>query len=183
MNSILTAKLSMAVKAGFLYSIAPIVREKAKTLDCYAAAKQDLRSIYERVLGFKTASVMDYNMEYDHDNIAENNGNPQVAFMVNTDSDVETKHFTKDQYDEAKEYRDGFVKSESADSSESASFVPENGFIGEDSGMQYSVEQADLLSRFSVEAIQNAFDYYYSMLFLLKHIPIREKERVEKIRS
>lgn len=113
-------------KKGFLYSIAPIVKEKAKTLDCYASERQNLQEIYQKVFGFKTASVMDYNMEYDHDNIAENHGNPQVAFMVNTDAEVETKHFTKDQYDEAKEYRDGFVKSESADSSESASFMPEN---------------------------------------------------------
>ena len=114
-------------KKGFLYSIAPIIKEKAKTLDCYASENQNLQEIYQKVFGFKTASVMDYNMEYDHDNIAENHGKPQVAFMVNTDAEVETKHFTKDRYDEAKEYRDGFVKSESADSSESASFMPENG--------------------------------------------------------
>ena len=113
-------------KPGFLNAIAPIVKEKAKTLDCYNSSNQPLMGIYSKVFGFKTASVMDYNMEYDHDNIAENHGNPQVAFMVNTDAEVETKHFTKDQYDEAKEYRDGFVKSESADSSESASFMPEN---------------------------------------------------------
>lgn len=40
-------------------------------------------------------------MEYDHDNIAENHGKPQVAFMVNTDREVSTKHFNKDQYEEA----------------------------------------------------------------------------------
>ena len=112
-------------KPGFLNAIAPIVKEKVKTLDCYNSSNQPLMGIYSKVFGFKTASVMDYNMEYDHDNIAENHGSPQVAFMVNTDAEVETKHFTKDQYDEAKEYRDGFVKSESADSSESASFMPE----------------------------------------------------------
>lgn len=99
-------------KPGFLNAIAPQVKEKVKTLDCYNSSNQPLMGIYSKVFGFKTASVMDYNMEYDHDNIAENYGNPQVAFMVNTDDEVETKHFTKEQYDEAKEYRDGFVKSE-----------------------------------------------------------------------
>lgn len=99
-------------KPGFLNAIAPQVKEKVKTLDCYNSSNQPLMGIYSKVFGFKTASVMDYNMEYDHDNIAENHGNPQVAFMVNTDDEVETKHFTKEQYDEAKEYRDGFVKSE-----------------------------------------------------------------------
>ena len=99
-------------KSGFLNAIAPQVKEKVKTLDCYNSSNQPLMGIYSKVFGFKTASVMDYNMEYDHDNIAENHGNPQVAFMVNTDDEVEIKYFTKEQYDEAKEYRDGFVKSE-----------------------------------------------------------------------
>lgn len=97
-------------KSGFLRAIAPVVKEKAKTLDCYASKEQNLQSMYTAIFNFKTASVMDYNMEYDHDNIAENHGKPQVAFMVNTESKVETKHFTKDQYDEAVEYRNSFVE-------------------------------------------------------------------------
>ncbi len=36
---------------------------------------------------------------------------PKIAFMVNTESEVETKHFTKDEYDEAVTYRNGFVLS------------------------------------------------------------------------
>lgn len=48
-------------------------------------------------------------MEYDRDNIAENHNNPQVAFMVNTNEEVLTKHFNKDQYDEAQEYQLSFV--------------------------------------------------------------------------
>lgn len=96
-------------KSGFLRAIAPIVKEKAKTLDCYASENQNLMEIYSSIFGFKTASVMDYNMEYDHDNIAENHGMPQIAFMVNSASDVETKSFTKDEYDEAVTYRNSFV--------------------------------------------------------------------------
>lgn len=96
-------------KPGFLWSIVPIVNEKAKTLDCYASAKQNLPVIYSKIFGWQTASVMDYNMEYDHDNIAENHGKPQVAFMVNTDREVSTKHFNKDRYDEAVQYRNSFI--------------------------------------------------------------------------
>jgi hypothetical protein len=96
-------------KGGFLRAIAPVVKEKAKTLDCYASPNQNLMEMYQKVFGFKTASVMDYNMDYDHDNIAENHGMPQIAFMVNSESDVETKSFTKDQYDEAVTYRNSFV--------------------------------------------------------------------------
>lgn len=99
-------------KNGFLRAISGIVKENAKTLDCYASPNQNLMAMYEKVFGFKTASVMDYNMEYDHDNIAENHNMPQVAFMVNTGSDVETKAFAKDQYDEAVAYRNGFVVSD-----------------------------------------------------------------------
>ena len=96
-------------KGGFLSAIAPVVRENAKTLDCYNSPNQPLCKMYEKKFGFKTASVMDYNMEYDHDDIAENHNMPKIAFMVNTESDVETKYFTKDEYDEAVAYRDSFV--------------------------------------------------------------------------
>lgn len=101
-------------KRGFLSAIAPVIKENAKTLDCYASPNQPLNEMYEKMFGFKTASIMDYNMEYDHDNIAANHGNPSVAFMVNTDQDVETKHFNKDQYDEAVNYRNSFVESDSS---------------------------------------------------------------------
>lgn len=92
-------------KGGWLRSIAPYVKQNSKTLDCYASSNQNLQLIYSKVFGFKTASIMDYNMEYDHDNIAKNHHMPQVAFMVNTTKPVQTKHFTKDQYDEAKDYQ------------------------------------------------------------------------------
>ncbi len=92
-------------KGGFLKAIAPLVKERASTLDCFASPNQNLVQMYEKAFGFKTASVMDYNMEYDHDNIAANHNMPQVAFMVNSNTDVETRHFTEDQWDEAKAYQ------------------------------------------------------------------------------
>ena len=110
-------------KNGFLRAISDIVKSKAKTLDCYASPKQNLMGMYEKVFGFKPASVMDYNMEYDHDDIAKNHSEPKVAFMVNTESNVELREFGKDQYDEAVEYRNSFVNQ--AATNEAASFMPE----------------------------------------------------------
>lgn len=107
-------------KGGFLRAISGIVKAKAKTLDCYVSPQQNLMGMYEYFFGFKTASVMDYNMDYDHDNIAENHGEPKIAFMVNTDADVETKTFTKDQYDEAVTYRNGFFAPENTNAEPTA---------------------------------------------------------------
>ena len=93
-------------KRGFVSAIADYVKENGAThLDCYGY----LSNYYNKVLGFKTASIMDYNMEYDHHNIAKHFNSPQVAFMVNTNEEVLTKHFNKDQYDEAQEYQLSFV--------------------------------------------------------------------------
>lgn len=94
---------------GFLKTISPLVKNNAKTLDCYASPNQDLQKMYTHIFGFKTASLMDYNMEYDHDDIAKNHKMPKVAFMVNTDAEVELKHFDKDSYDEAQNYQLSFV--------------------------------------------------------------------------
>lgn len=95
-------------KRGWLRAISDIVKSEAKTLDCYASPNQDLQGIYKRIFGFQTASIMDYNMEYDHDDIAKNHNKPKVAFMVNTPQEVITKSFNKDQYDEAKAYQMSF---------------------------------------------------------------------------
>ena len=96
-------------KRGFLDAISEFVKQEARTLDCYASPKQNLMEIYKKKFGFKVASIMDYNMEYDHDGIAKNHQMPPVAFMVNTNEDVKTKPFNKDQYDEAVAYRDRFI--------------------------------------------------------------------------
>lgn len=93
-------------KRGFLGAIKNLITEAGAThLDGYNSRLQPLAEIYSKVFGWKVASMMDYNMEYDHDNIAENHGMPQVAFMVNTDADIETRHFDKDQYDDAVAYQ------------------------------------------------------------------------------
>ena len=97
-------------KRGFLRSIESFIKANAKTLDCYMSPLQDLQKIYSSIFGFKTASIMDFNMEYDHDDIAKNHSKPKVAFMVNTDADVETKYFNKDQYDEAQAYQLSYAK-------------------------------------------------------------------------
>lgn len=114
----LISVFNLNTERGFLKTIAPIVKEKAKTLDCYASPNQNLMVMYEKIFGFKTASIMDYNMEFDHDNIAKNHEEPKVAFMVNTENDVEVKNFTKEKYDEAVEYRNSFINQ--AGSNESA---------------------------------------------------------------
>ena len=93
-------------KKGFLGAIKDLITEAGAThLDGYNSKIQPLAKIYSDTFGWKVASMMDYNMEYDHDNIAENHGMPQVAFMVNTEAEIETKHFDKDQYDEAVAYQ------------------------------------------------------------------------------
>ncbi len=98
-----------ASKKGFLRAIAPVVKSKVKTLDCYMSQQQPLHEIYEKVFGMKVASVMDHNMDYDHDGIAANHNNPKVAFMVNSDKAVEPAFFGKDDYDAAKAYRDSLM--------------------------------------------------------------------------
>lgn len=101
----LVSVYNLGTKRGFLSAVSPVVKEKVRTLDCYMSIKQPLSEFYKKHFGFQIASVMDYNMEYDHDNIAKNHQNPQIAFMVNSDSDVQTRHFSKDDYDGAKSYQ------------------------------------------------------------------------------
>ena len=91
---------------GFLKTIAGFIKDKgAKTLDCYSSPRQPLNLMYERILGFKTASLMEFNPEYDHDDIAKNHGMPNVAFMVLSENEVQTEKFNKDDYDAAKAYQ------------------------------------------------------------------------------
>lgn len=93
-------------KRGFLGAIKDLVTQAGAThLDGYNSSNQRLAEIYSKAFGWKVASMMDYNMEYDHDNIAENHGMPQVAFMVNSEAEIPTRHFNEDQYDEAVEYQ------------------------------------------------------------------------------
>ena len=105
-NLVSVFSLNPSDKKGFLYAIRDFVREQGAThLDAYASKNQPLQKIYEKTLGFKTASEMEYNMEYDHDQIAANHGNPDVVFMVANEGPVEKRRFTKDQYDDAEAYQ------------------------------------------------------------------------------
>ncbi len=109
----LVSVFNLGLRKGFLSSIKDYIRKEGAThLDAYASNKQDLREIYEKTLGAKVVSTMDYNMEYDHDNIAKNHGNPEVVFMVFGDDidgrNVEERHFGKDEYDAAAEYAQSF---------------------------------------------------------------------------
>ena len=103
---------------GFLKTIRDYVKENGViTLDCYQSDVQPLADMYKKALGMKTASLLDFN--YDilveikgkayADFFVKTYGEAPVAFMVNTDEDIKTEHFNKDQYDEAVAYRDRFV--------------------------------------------------------------------------
>ena len=109
----LVSVFNLGVRKRFLQSIRNYIRKEGAThLDAYASSKQNLRAIYEKTLGAKVAASMDYNMEYDHDDIAKNHGNPNIVFMVFGDDidnkDIEEKHFDKDQYDKAESYAKEF---------------------------------------------------------------------------
>ena len=104
-NLVSVFSLNPKENGGFLYAIKDMVREEGAThLDAYSSDKQPLQEIYSKTLGFHTAATMDYNMEYDHDNIAKNHGNPQVVFMVDHEV-AEPKHFDKGSYDAAQQYQ------------------------------------------------------------------------------
>nr|DAG91621.1 MAG TPA: ATP dependent DNA helicase [Crassvirales sp.] len=104
-NLVSVFSLSPSTNKGFLYAIKDMVKEEGAThLDAYMSKKQPLQAIYEKTLDFHTAATMDYNMEYDHYDIAKNHGNPQVVFMVDHEV-AEPKHFDKDSYNAAQQYQ------------------------------------------------------------------------------
>ncbi len=101
----LVSVFNLGTTKGFLNAIKDLARaEGANHLDAYVSSKENLQRIYEVTLGFHTAATMDYNMEYDHDDIAKNHGNPQVVFMVDHEV-AEPKHFDKDSYETAQQYQ------------------------------------------------------------------------------
>ena len=105
----LISVFNLGLQRGFLSAIKDfVITEGATHLDAYNSDKQPLKEIYELKLGAKTASSMDYNMAYDHDDIAKNHGELDVVFMVmgkSAEKEVEEKHFNKDQYDEAVDWQ------------------------------------------------------------------------------
>ena len=121
-------------KPGMLQRISDTVKAEAKTLDCFSSKAQDLPSLYQDAFGLKVASIMDFNydiMAEEHgkeyaDAFVEKYGEAPVYFMVKSDKNVTPKHFNKDQYDEAVNYRDGFVENEgTSDSSFSNEILPD----------------------------------------------------------
>lgn len=101
----LVSVFNLGTTKGFLSAIKDLARaEGANHLDAYVSSKENLQRIYEVTLGFHTAATMDYNMKYDHDDIAKNHDNPQVVFMVDHEV-AEPKHFDKDSYDAAQQYQ------------------------------------------------------------------------------
>lgn len=110
-NGNLVSVFNLNPKIKFLRTIKDYVTECGAThLDGCNSPKQPLAEIYQHTLGWQVASLMDYNMEFDHEDIAANHDAPQVAFMVNSSQDVETKSFDKDSYDEAEAYQQEQVK-------------------------------------------------------------------------
>ena len=110
-NGNLVSVFNLNPDVSFLKTIKDYVTECGAThLDGYNSPEQPLAKIYQHTLGWQVASLMDYNMEFDHDDIAANHDAPQVAFMVNSSQDVETKSFDKDSYDEAEAYQQEQVK-------------------------------------------------------------------------
>lgn len=101
----LVSVFNLGTTKGFLSAIKDLARaEGANHLDAYVSSKENLQRIYEVTLGFHVAATMDYNMEYDHDDIAKNHGTPQVVFMVDNEV-AKPKHFDKDSYDAAQQYQ------------------------------------------------------------------------------
>ena len=98
---------------GFFKTIAPIMKQYAKTADCFHTKKQDLPGFYKNIFGFQTAAILDFNYEIIAadkgteyaDWFVENYGESPVYFMVNVPHEVTTKHFNKDQYEEAVAYQ------------------------------------------------------------------------------
>jgi len=109
----LISVFNLGLNRGFLSAIKDIVITQGAThLDAFDSNVQPLKKIYEHTLGAKVASSMDYNMEFDHDDIANNHSNPDVVFMVMgeaAEGQIEEKHFNKDQHDEAKAYQQSFL--------------------------------------------------------------------------
>ncbi len=140
----LISVFNLSEERGFLRTIAPYVKDRVKTLDCYVSKRQNLLNMYSKTFGFKAASIMDYNMDFDHDDIAENHGMPSVAFMVNTDKEIVTRFFSKDQYDDAVAYRDSLIseplmKKSLSDSSDASPRVGGYTVRGEDVQVQEAV--------------------------------------------
>ena len=113
-NLVSVFSLNPTDKKGFLHAIKSFIKEQgANKLDCFISKAQPLKIIYEKTLGFKAASILDFNYEVlaeskgkeYADNFVKTHGEAQVAFMVLNDNEVPERHFAKDQYSNAKAYQ------------------------------------------------------------------------------
>ena len=151
----LVSVFNLGTARGFLGALRDLVREAGAThLDAYASKEQNLELMYEKTLGFHTASTMDYNMEYDHDNIAKNHGNPQVVFMVDHEI-TEPKHFDKDSYDEAQQYQLEQLKSTKEEASSEVKDNTQDSTIVEN-----LVENGEEPQQISLPNYENIKGYY-----------------------
>ena len=123
----LISVFSISKDHGFLRTVAPLVKEKIRTLDCFESSTQQLATAYNKVFGFQTTSVLDYNKSFQvfekgqeyADYFEKHYDSPPVHFMVNPDKldrskqpncynedgSVKSFHFEKDDWDGAYNYR------------------------------------------------------------------------------
>ena len=127
-NGDLISVFNLSPERGMLKTIAPIIKERCRTLDCFDSEKQHLPEFYSGAFGFKTASVLDFNYDLlaqekgkDYaEHFVKTYGESPVHFMVNTDSEVEVKHFSKDQWEDAYNYQQSIAFPEKKKSSRTA---------------------------------------------------------------
>lgn len=95
-NLVSVFSLNPSNKKGFLYAISDFVKEQGAThLDAYASKQQNLEMIYAKTLGFKVSGRMEFNPEYDEqDLIGTKHGNPDVVFMSSTNRDIKERYFS-----------------------------------------------------------------------------------------
>ena len=164
-------------KRGFLYAIAPFVNTEGAThLDAYVSDNQNLEEIYKKTLGFNTASRMDYNMDYDHDNIAKNHGMPDVVFMVNN-NDVAERHFSKDEYEAASRYASENIKNKKSNSvKESVPLIKRIWGTAKDKIKTISEEDIDN----AIIAAENAIHPIVDMIKSGEISTVLDKEQIKK---
>lgn len=173
-NGNLVSVFNLGTSKGFLSAIKDLVREAGAThLDAYASNKQNLELMYEKTLGFHTAATMDYNMKYDHDDIAKNHGNPQVVFMVDHEV-AEPKHFDKDSYDSAQQYQlSQLPNSKSLPTSDTKINIyagtNENADLSNFAKRPFSFTPKDFsfgdnMSKHQFNSVEQAFQYYKMMI-------------------
>ena len=65
-------------ETGFLRTVAPIIKKEAKFLDCFQSERQPLADMYQKTLGFKPVSELEFN----YDILKEDKGKEYADFFV-----------------------------------------------------------------------------------------------------